>query len=179
MTMLLVTDRLSLSPLAPADEPHHSAMMADPRVAKFLSPDGKPPTAEAAWRGFASMLGHWQLRGFGMFSVFERESGAWVGRVGPWMPEGWPSLECGWGIAPAYWGRGYAGEAAIASIGWIFSERPELSRIISLIAPHNANSQAVAAKIGENKTGEVFHHDIAGDIDIWAADRDDWLKRFG
>lgn len=179
MSVALETERLALRPLAPDDIDAHFAMMSDPRVAEFLTLDGKPPTAAGHWRAFASMIGHWRMRGYGFFSVFERATGAWVGRVGPWEPEGWPSLECGWGIAPAHWGKGYAGEAAIASIRWIFSQKPDLPRIISLIVARNANSQAVAAKIGERKTGEIFHHDIVGDIDIWAADRDDWLKRFG
>lgn len=179
MSLTIETDRLILRPMAPDDVEPHLAMMRDERVARFLSPDGEPQSRETLWRAFAAMLGHWQIRGFGMFSVFERAGGAWAGRVGPWMPEGWPGLECGWAVAPAHWGKAYAGEAAIASIRWIFAQRPELSRIISLIAPGNANSQRVAAKIGERKTGEVFYHDIVGDIDIWAASRDDWLKRFG
>jgi len=45
--------------------------------------------------------------------------------------------------------------------------------------PGNANSQKVAAKIGEWKIDETFHHDIVGEIEIWAANRDDWLSRFG
>ncbi len=179
MSLTFETDRLILRPMAPGDVEPHIAMMQDTRVARFLSPNGEPQSREALWRGFASMLGHWRIRGFGMFSVFERDSGAWAGRVGPWMPEGWPGLECGWGIAPAHWGKGYAAEAAIASIRWIFAEKPALSRIMSLIVSDNPNSQAVAKKIGEIRTGEKFDHDVVGALDIWAADRDDWLRRFG
>ena len=84
-----------------------------------------------------------------IFSVDEKKTGDWVGRVGPWKPEGWPSLECGWAIAKDHWGKGYAPEAAIASVNWIFETFPDLPRIISLIDPGNANSQAVARKIGK------------------------------
>lgn len=170
MTIVLMTDRLELRPLAPADYEEHALMMQDPRVARFLSLDQRPQSRQTSWRGFASMLGHWQMRGFGFFSAFARDSGRWVGRVGPWMPEGWPGLECGWGVAPQFWGRGYAPEAAVATIRWIFEQRPELDRIISLIDPKNANSQQVAKKIGEAKTGETYRLDDLK-LDIWAAHR--------
>lgn len=170
MTLELETPRLALRPLAPEDFEAHAGMMADPRVARFLALDRKPQSRASAWRSFAAMLGHWRIRGYGFFSVFEKAGGAWVGRVGPWMPEGWPGLECGWSVAPAYWGRGYAPEAAVAAIRWTFAERPELSRIISLIDPKNENSQTVARKIGEAKTGEVFKFEDVR-LDIWAAPR--------
>jgi RimJ/RimL family protein N-acetyltransferase len=179
MTLELETDRLILRPLAPGDFEAHAAMMADPDVAKFLTADRKTQPRNAEWRGFAMLLGHWSMRGFGFFSAFEKTSGDWVGRVGPWMPEGWPGLECGWAIARPHWGKGYAAEAAVAAIRWTFGERPELSRIISLIHPANANSQAVATKIGERKTGETYTFAPWIDLDIWAAPREEWQDRFG
>ncbi len=179
MPLTLQTERLVLRPLAPDDFEAHAGMMAHPDVASFLTATKQPQPRSAEWRGFATLLGHWTMRGFGMFSVIERGSGAWVGRVGPWMPEGWPGLECGWAIDRAYWGRGYAGEAAIAAIRWIFAVKPGLARIISLIDPGNANSRAVAAKIGERLSGEAFDYSPGIRLDIWAADRDDWLMRFG
>lgn len=179
MTLTLETERLILRPMAPEDLDAHFAMMSDPRVAQFLTPDGKPMPAAAHWRAFATMLGHWTIRGYGFFSAFEKSSGDWVGRIGPWEPGGWPSLEAGWGVDPRFWGKGYAGEAAIATIRWVFAQYPDLPRIISLIVPENAKSQAVAAKIGETRTKETFSPAPGINSEIWAADRDDWLRRFG
>ncbi|GAB4522292.1 MAG: GNAT family N-acetyltransferase [Amphiplicatus sp.] len=178
MTVRLETNRLMLRPLAPEDADAYCAMMADPDFARFLTPDGAPQDRAAAWRGFATLIGHWTIRGYGMFAVIEKDTGAVVGRVGPWMPEGWPGLEAGWGIAPGRWGRGYAPEAAIAAIRWTFERFPELDRIISLIDPRNENSQAVARKIGEANTGETFRF-WGLSLDIWAAGRAGWLARFG
>jgi RimJ/RimL family protein N-acetyltransferase len=178
MTIRIETERLLLRPLAPEDCEAHIAMMLDPAVAAMLSPTGGPQPRHDLWRQFASYLGHWDIRGFGWFSVEEKKTGAWVGRVGPWMPEGWPGLECGWSIARPYWGQGYAPEAAVAAIKWTFDQFPELPRIISVIAPANANSQAVARKVGEENTGEPF--ELWGlKLDIWAAERGTWLARFG
>jgi RimJ/RimL family protein N-acetyltransferase len=53
-----------------------------------------------------------------------------------------------------------------------------LPRIISVIDPSNINSQAVAAKIGESNTGEIFPY-LDYRLEVWAADRKTWLARFG
>jgi RimJ/RimL family protein N-acetyltransferase len=178
MPIRIETDRLILRPILPEDAELYLAMMGDRDFARFLTPDGKAQDRAGAWRGFATVVGHWAIRGYGFFSVLEKSTGAVVGRVGPWMPEGWPALECGWGIAPAHWGKGYAPEAAIAAIGWTFARFPDLPRIISLIDPANEKSQAVARKVGEARTGEVFEF-WGLKLDIWAADRREWLARFG
>lgn len=178
MTIELTTDRLILRPFAGADVDRHAEMMLDPDLARFLTESGQAQSREEEWRGALSFIGHWAVRGYGFFSVFERESGDWVGRVGPWNPEGWPGLEVGWAIRRPSWGRGYAPEAAVASMRWVFERQPALERILSLVAPDNTNSAAVARKVGEVKTGEIFHYGDT-DIDIWAAERSAWLKRFG
>jgi RimJ/RimL family protein N-acetyltransferase len=51
-----------------------------------------------------------------MFGVIEKESGEWIGRIGPWHTLHWPTMEVGWRLRKAYWGRGYAFEAAAACI---------------------------------------------------------------
>ena len=70
----------------------------------------------------ALAMGHWAIRGYGFFSVEHRETGAWVGRIGPWYPEGWPGPEVGWTLSPDHRGRGYATEAARASVEFAFTE---------------------------------------------------------
>lgn len=172
----LDTERLIFSPLAPEDVDAHCAMMTDPGAARFLTIDGLPQDRPAAWRGFAAMLGHWSIRGFGFFAVIEKSTGEWVGRVGPWLPAGWPGLECGWAIVPSRRGLGYAPEAAAAAIDWIFTQRPDLDRIISLIHPDNAASRAVATKLGERRTEERFAFENLT-LDVWAIDRRVWTAK--
>src|SRR5687767_1598529 len=107
----LETQRLILRPPVETDLDAWAAFMADPVAARFIG--GAQPRA-TAWRGMASMAGSWALKGFGMFSVIEKSSGEWVGRLGPWRPEGWPGDEVGWGLARQAWGKGYAVEGATA-----------------------------------------------------------------
>ncbi len=103
-----------------------------------------PPVA---WRSLATLVGSWQLQGFSMFSVIDKRSGQWIGRVGPWQPHAWPGTEVGWAIARPSWGQGYAPEAARASIDWAFAQLG-WTEVIHTIAADNANSKAVAAKLG-------------------------------
>lgn len=174
----LETTRLILRGLAPADTDAFCAMMADDEVARFITPAGRGLPRDEAWRSMATVVGHWALRGYGFFAVEEKATGAFVGRIGPWQPEGWPGLECGWTIARGFWGRGYATEAAIASIRWIFAQQPSLARIISVIDPDNLASQGVARRIGERDTGERFVF-WGNELQVWAAEREAWLERFG
>lgn len=178
MTISIETKRLCLRPFSKDDVEAHIAMMQDEKTASFLTPDGKPRAYGDEWRAAASYIGHWSIRGYGFFSVIEKETGDWVGRVGPWEPGGWPGLECGWSIISSRWGKGYAPEASIAAINWTFNQFPDLPRIISVIDPGNSNSQAVARKVGEEKTDEIFEF-WTHRLDVWAADRKPWLEKFG
>ena len=126
----------------------------DPIAARTITEDGKPLSRFAAWRAFAGTLGHWTLRGFGMFAVVERETDTFVGRVGAWEPEGWPDFEIGWMLRSEYWGRGYATEAARRCIAYAFSDLHR-DHVSSFIAPENTRSIRVAERIGERLEGQV------------------------
>ena len=166
------TGRLKLRRWSSADIAPNSAMLSDPGTARFIAADGKPvTTALAGWRNAAVMSGHWALHGFGMFVVEEKSSGRFAGRVGPWSPPGWPGFEVGWGIAREFRGKGYAVEAARASIDWCFATF-ELDLIMHCIDKENVASQAVARRLGAEKRHEI---DLFGHLaDVWVTSRDKW-----
>ena len=151
---VLETDRLILRPFTLEDFEPLAAMYADPRVMRLLSIDGKPDSRFGSWRSLCAIVGHWQLRGFGLFAVFERATGTFIGRVGPWQPEEWPDFEIGWVLRSDYWGRGYATEAAERCIAHAFTELGR-AHVSSFIVPENARSIRVAERVGERLEGEV------------------------
>ena len=171
----LETERLILRPPVQADLDGWAEFMADEEAARFVG--GKQPRA-AAWRGMATMTGAWALRGFSMFSVVERASGRWVGRLGPWMPEGWPGKEVGWGIHPAFQGRGYAVEGSAAAIDWAF-DHLGWTEVIHCIDPANVPSQRTAQRLGSRllRSGWLPPPFEGVEVEIWGQSREEWRAR--
>ena len=150
----LETERLILRMFREEDfEAYHAKICADPDVMRYLG-DGQPLTRSLAWRQMAMIVGHWRLKGYGMWAVEERSTGDLVGRIGLFSPEGWPGFELGWVLAKASWGRGYATEGARRVLDHVFTDMGR-DRVISLIYPGNAASIRVAERIGETLEGRV------------------------
>ena len=158
------TERLILRPPQAEDFDAYAANMADAEAARFI---GGQQSRPVAWRGFLSSAGAWMIQGFSMFSVIEKSSGRWLGRLGPWYPEGWPGTEVGWGLCRSAWGNGYAYEGSVAAIDWVF-DHLDWNEVIHSIAPDNLASQAVARKIGLKLEREVHKH--GGPALIFGAD---------
>ena len=171
----LETERLILRPTAPEDFEAWAAFMADADASKFV---GGPQPRPVAWRGFLTMAGAWAIQGFAMFSVIEKASGRWLGRLGPWVPEGWPGTEVGWGLARDAWGKGYATEGASAAIDWAF-ETLGWSEVIHCIAPDNERSQRVAGKLGSRplRTTNLPVPFESIVVDVWGQTREAWRTR--
>lgn len=167
----LETERLVLRGWREDDLDGFAALMADAEVARFLSNTLRPASRAEAWREMAMFIGHWALRGHGLFAVEEKATGAFVGRVGAWQPEGWPGFELGWAIAREHWGEGYAQEAARAAGDWIFASFP-LDRIVSLIHADNIRSQRLAQRLGMRSIASTLHAGMPHDI--WSIARADW-----
>ena len=100
-----------------------------------------------------------------MFSVIEKSTGRWVGRLGPWMPDGWPGTEVGWAIARDCWGRGYAPEGAQAATQWAF-EHLGWDRVIHCIDPANVASTSVMRKLGMRYVDDRVHRTPWRDYDV-------------
>src|SRR5262245_8423073 len=169
----LETERLRLRMFRESDLTDYAAMCGDAKVMRYLG-DGKPLTRSDAWRNMAMMIGHWHLRGFGMWAVEERTSGRMIGRIGAWYPEGWPGKEIGWALCRDCWGRGFATEAARAAICYAFNSL-DWPEVISLIRQGNAPSIRVAERIGESLAGtvQVLGHEAF----VYRLTRAEWLTR--
>jgi RimJ/RimL family protein N-acetyltransferase len=142
--MSLTTDRLVLrQPIASDWEPA-AAFMTSPR-ADYV---GGSSDRGAVWRSFAHVVGHWVLRGYGMFVFCEKGSDRPLGMVGPFFPESWAEPELGWSVwSAADEGKGYVHEATLAArrhaydtLGW--------RTAISYIDPRNTRSIRLAERLG-------------------------------
>lgn len=157
----LETDRLILRAPCAADAPIEADFYAS-EASRFV---GGPRRADEAWRGLAAMIGHWALRGYGNWALEDKETGVYLGRAGLWNPHGWPGPELGWTLMPGATGRGLATEAARAARRYAYDVLG-LTRLISVIHPDNARSQAVAARLGAS-FDTIFDHPGHGTLHIW------------
>lgn len=176
----LETPRLILRPPVAEDFPSFCAFQSDAAVMTHLG--GVTPDA-VTWRAMRSMAGAWALDGFSMFSVLEKTTGAWIGRIGPLFPYQWPAREVGWGLVSPVWGKGYATEAAAACMDYVFDVLG-WDDVIHTIAPANTGSQKVAQALGSANRGPGRlpepYTEVA--VDLWGQDRSEWTqnrKRFG
>jgi RimJ/RimL family protein N-acetyltransferase len=172
----LETERLFMREWREEDIDGFAAIVGDEEVMRYLG--GTTIGRNDAWRNMARGAGQWLLRGYGAWAVVRKSDRALMGRVGLLYPEGWPGLEVGWTLGRPYWGQGYATEAARAAMNYGFLTQ-NVSRLISLIDPDNAPSQAVAQRLGETK-GERITLTVEGHdsfADIWSINREEWRKR--
>jgi len=157
----LETARLRLRAHRPDDFAACRAIWSDPEVVRHIG--GKPATGEETWRRLLTYAGLWNLLGFGYWAIEERASGVYIGDIGfaEFQRDMEPSLrgmlECGWALARAAHGRGYASEAVAAIEAWRRVHRPA-SRAVCIIAPDNIASVRVAEKAGFERWCETTYH---------------------
>ncbi len=171
----LETERLILRLPMECDLDGWSEMMGHEEASRFI---GGVLSRPECWRQLSATVGSWVLKGFGMFSVLEKESGNWIGRIGPMQPEGWPGTEIGYGLHQNYWGKGYAFEAACTCIDWAF-DNLGWSEVIHCIEPANINSRKLAERLGSRKLRTTFMPPpLHGKpYDIWGQTREEWRAR--
>jgi len=101
-------------------------------------------------------LGMYEEFGHGMWAVFERDNGRFVGQSGLVVQEveGKREIELGYLLLRSCWGCGYATEAALACRDFGFRELGR-ERMISLIDPRNEPSRRVAERVGMKLEREI------------------------
>jgi len=165
------TPRLILRPPVAADFDAWAELAADEDVMRTL---GGVQLRPVAWRSFLFVVGGWQVLGFSPFSVIEKSSGRWIGRVGPLYPEGWPAREVGWTLARSAWGSGYATEAATAAIDFAF-DRLGWDEVAHCIEDSNLASQRVATRLGARRLREArLPPPFETPITLWGQSREAW-----
>jgi RimJ/RimL family protein N-acetyltransferase len=140
----LETERLRLRQCRPTDIEHFAVFFADEEMARYV---GGACDRDDAWRRMAVIVGHWTLRGYGMWALEEKATGAFAGCAGLWFSDGWPELELGWWLMRNMQGRGYATEAALRTRHYAYDVLGA-DTLVSYIDPDNAASKRVAERLG-------------------------------
>lgn len=148
------TKRLILRGPEPEDYPNFKATFASYR-SRFM---GGPLSAYETWMLYAAEIGHWNIRGYGMWMIHDKATDETYGMAGGWMPAQWPEKEIAWIIWPDAAGHGYALEATHAArqhfytqLGW--------AGAVSYLDPKNLDSIRLAERLGAK------HDKTAGSVD--------------
>ena len=171
------TERLLLRGWRVEDLEPYARICADPEVMHFIG-NGTTLTRKQSEEQVSRFVRHWEDQSFGLWAVEEITTGDFVGFVGlvhqnEWA-EGRHKIEVGWRLGCGFWGRGFATEAAEASVAYGFGSLG-LERIISIIQPANAASRRVAEKAGLTPRGETRWRGVDA---VWnAIDRGEWEAR--
>jgi len=162
---MLVTERLILRPWREEDKEPFARMNANPEVMRYFSSILSREESDAQVEWFDK---HMSEYGYCMWVAEEKETGDFAGFVGlnnighdlPFTP----AVEIGWRLSSAYWGKGYATEAAQASLKDGF-DRAGLGQIVAYTAQTNLPSIAVMKRLGMNqdKDGGFLHPELPED----------------
>ena len=165
---MIETRRLRLRQWRGEDRDPFYALNADPAVMEhfpgLLSRGQSNRLADA-------LADHIATHGWGLYAVEEKKSGAFVGFVGlnrvGFEAHFTPAVEIGWRLARRYWGKGYASEAARASIAYAF-ETIGLDGLVSFTAVANRRSRQVMERIGMTRDpdGDFLHPKLPADHPI-------------
>jgi RimJ/RimL family protein N-acetyltransferase len=139
----LRTERLLLREYRRQDFDGFAAHLADPVSSAHLALADR----QAAWRIFCSQAGLWLLHGAGWWAVEEKETGRLIGSVGAFFREESTVMELGWNTYRAFWGQGFANEAAAAVLHHALEIRGE-PKVRALVASANESSLRVARRLG-------------------------------
>lgn len=157
----LRTERLHLRPWEPArDAAAFAQLNADRAVMRFIPPF-RPLTRAESDDLLARLVDHWRRHGYGLWAVdVTAAGGAFAGFAGlavpSFLPAVLPAVEVGWRLAPEWWGRGLATEAARASVDHA-SAALGLASVVSIIDQANTASLRVAERLGMRRGRDRLH----------------------
>jgi RimJ/RimL family protein N-acetyltransferase len=148
---MLETPRLLLRPFGPGDAERIHPIYSDPLVMRYVA-TGPMADFLVTERLLDDYNAHQQRHGYSFWAVIERSSGALIGDAGLYRtPAG--EVELGYTLGAAWWGRGYATEAASRWISAAFNELG-VDEVVALAEPANTASLHVLTKLGLVPSGE-------------------------
>jgi len=145
-TRVLATPRLVLRHLAPGDAPFILALTNDPDWLRHIGDRGIR-TLDDARRYIDGPMEMYARLGFGLWAAEPVEGGAPLGICGLLGRDWLEAPDVGFAFLPAARGRGYAHEAAAATLEHARGALG-LGRVLAIVSPENDASIALLTKLG-------------------------------
>jgi ribosomal-protein-alanine N-acetyltransferase len=165
------TPHLFLRPFSLDDSTTLQRIYQDESVLRYF-PDPSPPPLDKVERFLIHQQNHWEQYGYGNWAITPESDNVIVGWAGlQYLPE-LNETEVGYLLEPSFWGKGFATEAALASLRYGF-DHFDFMYIIALIHPENIASRRVIEKCGAVYTETLFLWGIQ--LMRFVVKRDFWL----
>ncbi|HFA47860.1 MAG TPA: N-acetyltransferase [Bacteroidetes bacterium] len=143
--MILQTERLMLRELTVDDAAHFYNLNTDPLVIKYT---GDPPFDNIGHAySFLKQYEQYKKYGYGRWAVIRKEDKEWLGWCGLKYEKEYKETDIGYRFYRKYWNKGYATEAAKASLEYGLNKL-NLKTIVGRAMKENPASIRVFEKIG-------------------------------
>jgi GrpB-like predicted nucleotidyltransferase (UPF0157 family)/GNAT superfamily N-acetyltransferase len=155
MSIFLETERLILKTPELSDLDNLVVLRSDPDVMKYTGDDVQEK--EEVKEALDFFISYYDKHGMGFFSVFEKETGSFIGQAGLFhllFDDTQPEIEIAYRLHKKFWGKGYATELAKAIIQWGFQHLSK-DKLIASSYPENVFSQKVLTKAGLDFRGKI------------------------
>ena len=144
---LFETDRLQVRLLTVDDAAFIVALLNDPAFLQYIGDRGVRTTGDAVAYLLKGPLASYAQHGFGLFLVSLKADGIPIGICGLLKRDVLEDVDIGFAFLPAYVGKGYAFEAACATLDYGRTIHG-LKRIVAVTSPTNASSIRLLEKLG-------------------------------
>ncbi|MBW5466411.1 GNAT family N-acetyltransferase [Brevibacillus formosus] len=151
---VLETDRLILRWQTPEDADFVLKLMNEPSWIRFIGDRGLRTTEDARHYILNGAVAMYESLGFGLYLAELKEENVPIGLCGLIKRDSLEDVDIGFAFLPAYWGKGYAYEAASAVLAH-GKEVVGLKRIVAIANPDNASSANLLKKIGLQEKGRI------------------------
>ena len=141
------TPRLSLRRLGPDDAPFIVALLNEPSFLEHIGDRGVRNLDDAHAYLRNGPMSMYQRFGFGLWHVSRRADGGAIGMCGLLKRDTLPDADIGYALFPAFWGQGYAYEAAAATLQH-GARNYALRRVLAVVSQGNSGSIRVLEKLG-------------------------------
>lgn len=157
MSIFLETKRLIINTPEASDFDNLYTLQSDADVMQYIGQGVRTPAEVTS--GLEKAILHYQKHGFSLGCVFEKETGAFVGRAGLIYlayDDTQPNIEVGYALTKTAWQKGYATELARALIQWGFKHL-SITKLVAVIHPKNERSRRVLEKANMQFVEHAYH----------------------
>jgi RimJ/RimL family protein N-acetyltransferase len=142
------TERLILRPWHADDYDAYARFYESDPLSRF---SGGPMDSAVAWRHLASVIGHWTLRGYGVWAIEDRKTDILCGCAGAWRPQNWDRIEFAFWFTSEAFSRDLGAEGARRAFEEVCKTHPPSELVTYVPVEQHATQKIVESLGGEQR----------------------------